>query len=442
VIVGAGMSGLACATRLAELGWRVAVLEARTVLGGRASSWVDRRVGEEIDNGPHLFAGAYREVARLLARVGAGARLRSPGRLRVPLWSEDGRRAVLEWKARSGLAGLGLGFARFSPLSHGARVRLLSVVSAARLERGEPDRPLGQWLDLLGQGREARRWLWDPLARAVFNDEPDGLSARLFAGVVRRLFLEGPAAAALAHATVGLSQVYAEPSATYLAERRSRVFRGTAARWVASLDPGFEVPLEKGAVRARSVCLAVPADRACSLLGDSAASRVQGLAEAARAPHAPLVSVNLWLEGDAPAVEEPFVGFPDSEFAWCFDRTALVGGTGARRHVALVAPGARGLLERRAEELVAEARAVLDAHAPASAHRALVASRVVKEPMAAPSLTPAVAATRPEAATKIPGLALAGDWTETGLPATLEGAAWSGHRAAHALHRYLASSPA
>ena len=140
-------------------------------------------------------------------------------------------------------------------------------------------------------------------------------------------------------------------------------------------------------------------------------------------------------------LEEPFVGFVDSEFAWCFDRSALVGGSAPGRHLVLVAPGSRDLAQWPAWRLTREALRALEAHAPAAARRAVLDSRVIKEPRAAPSLTPEVARARPSPTTPIPGLGLAGDWTDTGLPATLEGAAQSGHAAAAALDRYLASLP-
>ena len=442
-VVGGGVAGLACATALAALGWRVCVLEARTVLGGRASSWADERLGCEVDNGPHLFAGAYREISALLARLGTADRLRPAPRLRVPLRAAGGPGAVLEWGAAPGVLGLSQGFARFGALGAADRARLLAVPLAAWHEGDAPDVPLGEWLTRLGQTPAARRWLWDPMAKAVFNEEPDRLSARLFATVVRRLFLGGARAAALAHAGCGLSRLYAEPAAAYLAARGSQVRR--AARAVAAVPAaqGWEIHLAEGdPVPARAVCLAVPPARALALFGGAGQPAPAPLAAAARMPHAPLVSVHLRLAGDAPLFAEPFLGFVDGDFAWCFDRTALAGVPGPGRHVSLVAPGARALLARAAAEIVAAAHAALAAHAPAAADRAVTAARVVKEPHAAPSLTPEVARNRPPARTGLPGLVLAGDWTDTGLPATLEGAAQSGHAAARLLHRGLAGAPA
>lgn len=442
VVVGAGMAGIACATRLCELGLRVCLAESRSVLGGRASSWTDPRLGVEVDNGPHLFAGAYREVAALLERVGSARTLGEFDSLRVPLVAGNGQRGVLAWKAGSrGLLGLAQGFAGFAPLSLGERGRLAAVLVDAWAARVPESWTLGQWLDGLGQSPAARRWIWHPLARAVFNEEPERVSAHLFAEVARRLFLGAPGDGALVHARVGLSRVYAEPGASYLESRGSHVLPGSPVRTVRPGLRGFDVEFEdRPTLTAAAVCLAVPARRAASVLDASLGSRLPALARVASAPHAPLVSVNLWLEGDEPAGDEPFFGLVESEFAWVFDRTALVAPGGPGRHVVLVAPGARHLMTLPAHRLVRQARRALAEHFPQTSGRALSAARVIKQPEAALSLTPEVARARPPQETPVAGLVLAGDWTETGLPATLEGAAWSGHAAAVLLARHLAGS--
>ena len=426
-VIGAGAAGLACASRLAELGRRVIVFESRSVLGGRASSWVDPRVGIEIDNGPHLLAGAYREFFGYLARVGAPHGWTDPGRLRVPLWSGTSRH-VLRWRGGPGRLGLAAGFATFGALSWSDRRRALSVVSAEVTE----DRPLAAFLDAHGQSAEARRWLWHPLARAVFNEEPAILSARLFAVVLRRLFGDGAAAAVLHRPTLGLSALHADPAARYVAAHGGEVRHPCAVSAVRAEGSEFAIEGARGPLRARAVCLAVPAETAAHIW----TAPLPGLAAAYRVPHAPLVTAHLWLEGDAPALAEPFAGLVDADFSWAFDLGTRAIDGHAARHVALVAPGSRELAEEQAHRVARRARQTLEAFAPVAA-RGLLDARVVKEPHAAPSLTPEVVAERPPVETAVPGLALAGDWTATGLPATLEGAAWSGHRAAEVLDRRL-----
>jgi zeta-carotene desaturase len=437
LVVGGGVAGLACATRLAELGRRVTLVDAHGHLGGRAASWVDPRVGAEIDNGPHLLAGAYHELFLFLERIGAEPRWRDPARLRVPLWSaEPRRRHVLAWRQAPGKLGLALGFAGFGALSAGDSLRALAVVSAAPEAEHAPDRPLADWLRSLGQSAEARRWLWHPMAQAVFNEEPSILSTRLFAIVVRRLFGEGARTAALLRPAVGLSRLYVEPASAYLARQRAEV----RTSWPVESVRGTSVEGRAGSLGARALCLAVPAATAARLLGPEQVAAIPHLADAARTAQAPLTTVHLWYEGAEPGLGESFAGFVDGDFAWAFDQGVVPGR--ALRQLALVAPGSRSLADLPSHRLVRHARHALEAHEPAFAGRALHDARVVKEPHAAPSLTPEAARARPSIETPIPGLAIAGDWTDTSLPATLESAAWSGHRAAETLDRYLAGAPA
>jgi len=435
IVVGGGVAGLSCATKLAEMGRRVLLLEAHGRLGGRAASWTDPRVGAEIDNGPHLLAGTYREFFTFFERIGGEASWRHPPRFRVALWSASPRRRhVLAWSGRDPFRfGLALGFARFGALSPIDSLRAMAVVQAAPKAMQTRDHPLANWLTSLGQSEEAKRWLWYPMARAVFNEKPEILSTRIFASVVQRLLGEDSQSASLMRPAVGLSRLYAEPAAAYLASHGTEVRTSWPVERV-RLEPGhLFVEGPKGALAAPAVCLAVPADTAARLLGPERTAAIARLSGAAQTDFAPLTTVHLWYEGAEPGLGESFVGFVDDEFAWAFDQGAVPGRP--LRQLALVAPGSRTLAQLTAPRLVRRARQTLEAHEPAFAGRALHDARVVKEPHAAPSLTPEAARARPAVDTKIPGLALAGDWVETGLPATLESAAWSGHLAADTLHR-------
>lgn len=439
LVVGGGVAGLSCATRLAERGRRVVLVEARGRLGGRAASWVDPRMNAEIDNGPHLLAGTYRELRSFFRRLAVDP-WHGAERLRVALWSASPRRRhVLAWRRAPGRLGLALGFAQFGALSPGDALRALSVVRAAPEAEQTSDRPLADWLASLGQSAESRRWLWDPMARAVFNEEPAILSSRLFAMVVRRLLGEDARSAALLRPPVGLSRLYAEPAATYLSQRGSEVLTSWPVESVRCEADRFLLEGRSGVVAARALCLAIPAEPTVRLLGTDRAAHIPRLADAARAEQAPLTTVHLWYQGVEAGLGEPFVGFVDEEFAWAFDQGPVPGRP--LRQLALVAPGSRELAGLTAPRLVRLARHVLDAHEPSFAQRTLHDARVVKEPHAAPSLTPEAARSRPAVETPIPGLVLAGDWVDTGLPATLESAAWSGNRAADVLDSALRRDP-
>ncbi len=436
LVVGGGVSGLACATALAERGYAVTLLESRHLYGGRSATWFDPAARQPLDNGPHLVAGAYRELQRFLRRSGAGhARAWSVARP-VVLTTRDGDRTA-RLGGRPGRLALARDLLSYAPLSWRERAGLGRVLlSAARPP--EPDRALGPWLDDLGQSPAARRWLWDPMARAVFNDRPERVSARLFAGVLDRLFLRSPDAFVLSYPVPSLDAALVAPAVRTLNARDAELVSGVRVESVERENSGFRVFDGAGrAWRGELLCLAVPARAAGALLGEAAASVAPLLPGAAAAPTTPLVSVALWVAGGTPRLPHDFLGVVDGEFAWVFDRRGLLGGEPSEP-IVLVAPGDETLASRPAGEIAERAWEFL-ARLTGNAERASRrASRVVKEMHAAPVLSPECASRRPATRTAWPGLALAGDWTETGLPATLEGAAASGHRAAAALHAFAA----
>jgi predicted NAD/FAD-dependent oxidoreductase len=202
---------------------------------------------------------------------------------------------------------------------------------------------------------------------------------------------------------------------------------------VRAVARGFRVTLESGEeLEADDVVLAVPAEAARALLGaiPEAAAR---LAAAARVTASPIVTATLWFD---PAIRmPPLAGLldPVEGFHWAFDRGAFVPARGPARPVTLVASTARALLPLPTAEIVAKARATLARHGLTDAEP--VATRVVKEPNATPAFTPQAAQERPSQDSGVPGLAFAGDWTATGLPATIEGAVLSGLSASAILCR-------
>jgi len=150
----------------------------------------------------------------------------------------------------------------------------------------------------------------------------------------------------------------------------------------------------------------------------------------------PIVSVNLWF--DRPVLDEPFVGLPGRTMQWIFDKQSIFGGRAA--HVALVASGAAHLVDRSNDDLIASARGELSHALPDTQAAALLRATVVREPRATFSLEPGQPA-RPGTRTPVPGLFLAGDWIDTGLPATIESAVLSGHRAAAAVCAMIGRKP-
>jgi squalene-associated FAD-dependent desaturase len=429
LVVGGGCAGLAAATALAERGAAVRLLEARPVLGGRSRSWIDRATGDVEDNGQHLLMGCYDEFLTFVERTGGIRHLRFQDRLELVLLEPGGRARRFRPGPLVRPLDLIWGLLRLGGFS----VRdLLGLSRLAReLARGEPDPPgptAERWLVDHGQSESARRVFWEPLILATLNLRPDAAPAGLLAEVLRRALLGGRRASRLGFPERGLGPLVVDPARAYLEARGGEVRAGAVVTALEfSTDGRFAAARARDGSRhaASAAVIATPHREAAALLGDRAAPYSRGAAEALG--RSPIVAVHLWF--DRPVSPHAVAGLLDSPIHWVFNR-ARIGGAAPPGYLALVTSAADGLVGRSREQLVTQAVAELDRFFPGAGEARLLRSRVLKERRATPALRPETAACRPAADTHVPNLALAGDWTDTGLPATLEGAAASGHRAA------------
>jgi hypothetical protein len=295
---------------------------------------------------------------------------------------------------------------------------------------------VSQWLDRRRQTRALRDWLWDPLTFAALNQSPDTAAAAPFVRVLGELFGPRPEDAAVGLATVPLDALYVIPAVAAIERAGGAVHLKTTAQVVVDANgrvSGVRTPA--GAFAADAVVSAVPWFAFGDLWIDGPPAAIADVAaRAAAMEHSPIVTVNLWLDG--PVLPRPFVGFVGGPMHWAFDRQALVNGPSP--HLSLVASGAVELAAQSNAVVTARAVAQLEGAFPAMRPGRVRRSVVVREHRATFSLAPGGPA-RPGPATALRRFVLAGDWTDTGLPATIEGAVVSGHRAAEAVLQQLST---
>jgi squalene-associated FAD-dependent desaturase len=402
-VIGAGLAGLAAAVALVERGRRVALHEAAPKAGGRCRSYRDPTLGIDIDNGNHLLLSGNRAALAFLARIGAADRVAGPSAAEITFHdlADDAR-----WTLR--LNDGPVPWWALVPSRRAPGARAIDHLAAARLMTAG-----GTIAEAMPGDTPLHRRLWNPVFVSALNTHPREASAKLAWAVVRETFAKGGRACRPLVAVDGLSRAFVEPALAFLAARgasfatgrRLRAFAFEGRR-VARLDFGED---EVALGPRDAVVLAVPAQAAAAL--------VPGLV----APDEFRAIVNGHFLLAPPPSLPPILGLVGGTVEWLFAYPGRLSTTTS---------DADRLVDTPREEL---ARLLWEDVRRATGLGAMPPWQIVREKRATFAATPAQDAKRPEARTRWANLVLAGDWTRTGLPATIEGAIRSGERAAQML---------
>jgi hypothetical protein len=285
------------------------------------------------------------------------------------------------------------------------------------------------WLIRHGQGGVLMAWLWEPLAVAALNQSVHHAAAAPFVRVLAEMFSPDPSSAAIVLPAKPLNEMYAEPAREYLVARGGEVRTSALARVVVEGGRVAGVEVRGARVSTPAVLSAVPWHAIGNLFAPEPPAVLGNLlASAAGMESMPIVTVNLWY--DRSVMSEAFAGLPGRTMQWVFDKRLAFGETAS--HLSLVSSGAADIASRPDRELTALAADEVGSSLPLARGARLLRATVIREKRATFSLAPGQPV-RPGARTPIDGLFLAGDWTDTGLPATIESAVVSGHAAARAM---------
>jgi squalene-associated FAD-dependent desaturase len=455
VVVGGGLAGLTAAIALGEAGADVTLAEARPRLGGATTSF--SRGGLMVDNGQHVFLRCCVAYRGLLARLGMTGSVALQDRFDVTVLGPGGR-ARLRRTALPGPLHMGRALVGYRFLSRTQRLRVArAALAMAALNPAREDldrRRLGDWLAAHGQDERTRRLLWDLFTVSALNVGGDDANLALAATVVKTALLGARDAADIGVPGVPLGDLHGRAAGELLARMGAQVRLGAKAAAVEVLPGGpggrgapgarFRVRLtgrRGGVLDADGVVLAVPPAVAAQLTpagvgGGPAVGNIPGPAQWQELATSPIVNVHVIY--DRRVTRLPFAAAVDSPVQWVFDRTGP-SGLPSGQYLAISLSAADAYVDVPASALREQFLPAMADLFPAAREARVTDFFVTRERRATLRQVPGCERLRPGAATALPGLVLAGAWTDTGWPDTMEGAVRSGLTAVRVLRQELAA---
>ncbi len=449
-VIGGGLAGITAAIALAESGADVTLLEGRPRLGGATCSF--NRDGLTVDTGQHVFLGCCSAYRGLLARLGMTEHTTLQDRFDVTVLAPGGRKARLRRTALPGPLHMLPALGRYPFLSLTERASVARPALAMRfVDPADPaadTQRFGDWLAKRGQDERTRRALWDLFSVSALNIAGDDASLALAAVVVKTGLLGKNNAADIGVAALPLGELHGDAGATLLAKLGAQVTlnaKVTAIEHgaIESADGGgYRVRLADDELTADAVVLAVPHEKAAPLMPAGALPE-QTVAGWAGLGASPIVNVHVIY--DRPVMDLPFVAAIDSPVQWVFDRTGISGisaskhGRPGHQYLAISLSAADQYADTPVAQLQEQFVPALAELFPAARDATVTEFFVTRERRATFRQAPGSGALRPKAATAWPGLVLAGAWTDTGWPDTMEGAVRSGLAAAAQLKASLST---
>ncbi|HEV2350013.1 MAG TPA: hydroxysqualene dehydroxylase HpnE [Terriglobia bacterium] len=440
LIIGGGFAGMAAAVALSKAGRPVRLLEQKPHLGGRACSFLDSSTGSVVDNGQHLFMGCYHQTIHFLKTIGTFDLLTFQAGLTVRFLGLDGRESVLQCPQLPAPWHLLVGVLKSGSFTWAEKLQILGMRRAlggsANSNNGLSALTVDQWLSGLGQSESVRRNFWNLICIGAMNEDPGIASAELFKRVLKLALFKSPRDSSLGWARVGLSDCYTQAATEFIKSHGGKVevSRNVTGFLIANGACAGVTLSDKEMVPARAVISATPWNKFAGILPPELLRKEPFFTRILSLRPAPIISINLWF--DRPITELEFLGLRGTTIQWLFNKSKIFSASkhpaprSDAHYISLVLSGAHKHIGRAKEELLGVALRELGQLLPAAKEAKLIHSLVIKERFA--TFSPAVGAesARPTARTPIHGLYLAGDWTATGLPATIEGAVKSGYTAA------------
>ncbi|MGZ4701084.1 MAG: hydroxysqualene dehydroxylase HpnE [Ilumatobacteraceae bacterium] len=435
IVVGGGLAGTATALRAVDDGAAVVLVEHLPRLGG--ATWSATRDGLTYDNGQHVFMRCCTEYRAFLERIGSAGHVTLQDRMDVPVLSTDGRLSHLRRVRLPAPLHLSPALSRYAHLGmldRGRTVRAALALRRLDLDDATLDtQTFAQWLGRRGASAEAINALWNLVCLPTVNLPADEASLVLAAKVFKTGLLESADGGDIGWSNVPLQQLHGDAAQRALTDAGVDVLLSSRVESISVDRRGPRVHLRDEELAADAVVVAVPHDTLDRLLPDGSFEQQPRVSELGRSP-----IVNVHLLYDRTVLDHPFVAGLHSPVQFAFDRSGSSGAPPGTQMIAISLSAASQYVSWSRQQLTDHFVTELPRLLAKAAAAKVMWSMVTREAAATFRGVPGSASLRATTATRLPGVFLAGAWTDTGWPATMEGAVRSGNRAAAAVRQQLA----
>lgn len=430
IVLGAGVAGISAAIHAVRRGLKPLVIESTAHVGGRARSFKDRVSGDIIDNGQHVMMGCYTSFFDIVKTLGSMGKIKKQDVLTIPFHFPDGRKDLLHAKgigSVNGSLGMALGLLRLSFLTGKDKRNLLIFSMRVKLGLCKPG--LMTAMELLlseSQSQSVIDKVWAPVILATMNGKPEEVSAKIFITVLKRAFFGPGDSSSLYIPQCGLSELF-EPFGSWIEEHGGTLIQSTGVRHIEITNEGVRgvFLVDDTFIECRHVISAIPPHALLHILPESVHC-LDYFSSLDRIRYSPIISLYLWFDKAFPSID--LAAIMESSTQWIFRKTTIM--EHGESLLALTISAGDDIVNMSTEDIAQACAKEVRMCFPEMIDARLLHWKVIKERMATVLIDPETEECRPDQSTPVKGLYLAGDWTHTGLPATLEGAAYSGGIAA------------
>jgi squalene-associated FAD-dependent desaturase len=436
IIIGAGIAGISAAINLVKAGKSVLVIEQNPKPGGRCYSFFDEPSGEIIDNGQHLMTGAYSNFHSIIKELGTEKNLIMQDNLRIDFIRDDGRNDLLDCSLLPGKAGILVGLIRMKNLTLQSKYNVAKLfLKIKTIDLSKNDLTVEQFLKMQKQTENSIMNFWEPLTLATLNNSIKNSSTKLLVTVLKRAFFSGKNDSKLIFPNAPLSDLFS-PFAKWMERHGSKVIFQEKIIGIKIDDDRIKsINSAKNEYKAKDHIFAIPPHNLYNLL-DHKIRALHDFINLNKVKYSPIISVYIWIDKEFPDIK--FAALLGTRSQWVFNRKKILNGFEDHKQqsaLTITISNAFSIIDEPKEIITQICSDELQKLFPSIKDANIIHSKVVKMKYATVLQTPDTILSLPKTNTPIKNMYLAGDHIQTGLPATIEGAALSGKMAADCLNK-------